>query len=267
MYVLGIDCSTRVTALAVVDDEQVVAETFLHNDRPHSKRLLPAIEQLLALAELSLADMAGLAVAIGPGSFTGLRIGLATVKGMAHPLGLPVVGVPTLEALVWNGWPFQGYICPILDARKNEVYTSLYRGGAGGLEKVGEDQAIAPKELLEQLRRRMEYSPVTPESSGASRAPQAPETRGQVLFLGDAVPVYRELLQEALGESALFAPAETRYPRGSQVARLGWRRLRQGDVDDLHNLAPMYIRPSEAEVNWAKKHGTHPVACRVAPEA
>ncbi|ABZ84288.1 glycoprotease protein family member [Heliomicrobium modesticaldum Ice1] len=260
MFVLGIDCSTSVTALAVVDDAQVVAETFLHNDRPHSKRLLPAIEQLLALAELSLSDMAGLAVAIGPGSFTGLRIGLATVKGMAHPLSLPVVGVPTLEALAWNGWPFRGYICPILDARKNEVYTSLYRGETGGLKKVGEEQAVAPQELLEQLRAAL---PVTPESA---QRQSSPTTAGQILFLGDAVPVYRERLQEALGESALFAPAETCYPRGSQVARLGWRRLRQGDVDDLHKLTPRYIRPSEAEVNWAKKHGTHRDACRLAPE-
>ncbi|MBM7866132.1 tRNA (adenosine(37)-N6)-threonylcarbamoyltransferase complex dimerization subunit type 1 TsaB [Heliobacterium gestii] len=258
MYVLGIDCSTRVTALAVVDDDQVVAETFLHNDRPHSKRLLPAIEQLLALAELSLTDMAGLAVAIGPGSFTGLRIGLATVKGMAHPLGLPVVGVPTLDALALNGWPYRGYICPILDARKNEVYSCLYRGCTEGLEKVGSAQAVAPKELLEQLRRRMEES---------MDGQEAPEATGPVLFLGDAVPVYRDLIEQSLGDGAVFAAAETRYPRGSQVARLGWRRLREGDTDDLHQLTPMYIRPSEAEVNWAKKHGSDPAPCRVAPEA
>ncbi|MTV48944.1 tRNA (adenosine(37)-N6)-threonylcarbamoyltransferase complex dimerization subunit type 1 TsaB [Heliobacillus mobilis] len=250
MYLFGLDCSTRVTGMAIVDDSQVVAEIFLHNDRPHSKRLMPAMEQLFSLAGLTLQDMHGLAIATGPGSFTGLRIGMATIKGMAQPLGLPIVGVPTLDALARNAWPYEGIVCPILDARKSEVYTCLYRSGPEEMEKVTDYQAIHPEKLMEQLRSYW-------AEAEATDAGRAKESR-TVLFVGDAVPVYRELFTEGLKEKALFAAAETGYPRGSQVARLGWERLRQGHRDDLHQLAPFYLRQSEAEVNWAKKQGCLP---------
>lgn len=237
MYVFGLDCSTRVTALAIVDEDKVIAETFLHIDRPHSERLIPLIEQLFAVSGLSVADMDGLAIAVGPGSFTGLRIGLATVKGLAHPLGIPVIGVSTLDALAQNGWPHDGLVCPVLDARKSEVYTCLYQGNDSGMKRLIDYQAISLPGLMEQLRGWLS------------------DSNARVLFLGDGVGVYREMLIDEFGEHALFAVPEMCYPRGSQVARLGLKGFQRGEADELHTLVPMYIRASEAEVSWAKKHG------------
>ncbi|QGG49102.1 tRNA (adenosine(37)-N6)-threonylcarbamoyltransferase complex dimerization subunit type 1 TsaB [Heliorestis convoluta] len=235
MYVLGLDCSTTVTTIAIVSDEKVIAETFLHTQGTHSERLMPALEQTLALSRCKLSDLHGFAVAIGPGSFTGLRIALASVKGMAHPLGLPVVAIPTLDALARNIAHSSAFICPILDARKSEVYTALYEAEGEGMKRLSPYEALSPQQLIQQLESKWK------------------EQKKPILFLGDAVPVYRSYLEEAMGPSALFAPPELAYPRGSQVARLGWQRLQSGEEDSLHELAPLYIRPSEAEVNYKKQ--------------
>ncbi|MCW2276705.1 tRNA (adenosine(37)-N6)-threonylcarbamoyltransferase complex dimerization subunit type 1 TsaB [Heliophilum fasciatum] len=234
MLVLGLDCATGVTAMAILDDQQVVAEMFLHIERPHSERLIPLLHQLLQSAGMTLEQMTALAVSVGPGSFTGLRIGLATIKGLAHPLGLPVVGVSTLEALAGHGAPFAGLVCPVLDARKNEVYTCLYRsdGQGGPMERLVEEQAINPRDWLAILH---------------SFEPEP------VMFVGDAVTVYQEIWRE-LGPRAWLAPPEWRYPRGVLVARLGRAQYLQA-AGDGRTLSPRYLRPSEAEVTWAKKHG------------
>ncbi|KAB2951844.1 tRNA (adenosine(37)-N6)-threonylcarbamoyltransferase complex dimerization subunit type 1 TsaB [Heliorestis acidaminivorans] len=237
MYLLGLDCSTSVTALAIATEERVLAETFLHTEGTHSERLMPAIEATLAISKLRLADLQGIAVAIGPGSFTGLRIGLATAKGIAHPLSLPVVAIPTLDALARNAMHTTTLVCPILDARKSEVYTSLYQASTEGMERLSPYEALSPEALVHKITAKQ----------------QELELELNVLFLGDAVPVYRDYLQAKMGTKALFAPPELAYPRGSQVARLGLERLKQGEEDSLHELAPLYIRPSEAEVNYAKQ--------------
>jgi tRNA threonylcarbamoyladenosine biosynthesis protein TsaB len=229
MKILGIDTSTSCGSLGLIEDDEVVAEYALFREETHSARLVPAIQALLKEAQLDLHKIDGMAVSLGPGSFTGLRVGLSTIKGLALAAEKPVAGVPTLDALASN-LPFTPYmICPILDARKGEVYTALYKDGVGGqVERLTPYQVLPPDGLLEQL------------------PPQ------ETIFLGYGVEVYRELIEERLGEKALFAPPHLRFLRGTTVAELGLQRFMHGEGDDIASLTPIYVRPSDAEINWTK---------------
>jgi tRNA threonylcarbamoyladenosine biosynthesis protein TsaB len=229
MRILGVDTSTSWGSLGIIDDDAVVAEYALFREETHSARLVPAIQALLKEARLDLTEIDGLAISLGPGSFTGLRVGLSTVKGLALAAEKPVVGIPTLDALASN-LPFAPYlICPLLDARKGEVYFALYKNGGGGqLERLTPYQVLSPFGLLEKI-------PLQ-----------------ETVFLGDGAEVYGELIEEHLGEKALFAPPHLKFLRGSTVAELGLGRIMQGESDDIASLVPIYVRPSDAEINWAK---------------
>jgi len=229
MKILGLDTATSYASLGIIDDDGVVAEYALHRAETLSARLLPAIEALLAEARLDLHEIDGIAVSLGPGSFTGLRVGLSAVKGLALAVERPVAGVPTLDALACN-LPFTPHqICPLLDARKGEIYTALYKNGAGGhIEQLTPYQVLSPSALIEQI------------------PPQ------QTVFLGDGVEVCRELIVERLAEKALFAPLHLGFLRGTTVAELGLRRIRRGEPDDIASLVPIYVRPSDAEIKRAR---------------
>ena len=227
MKVLGVDTSTSCGSLGIIDDDEVVAEYALLRDETHSTRLVPAIQALLKEAQLDLDDIDGIAISLGPGSFTGLRVGLSAVKGLALAAERPVVGVPTLDALASN-LPFTPYlICPLLDARKGEVYTALYKDGDGGrIEQLAPYQVLAPLDLLEKI-------PLQ-----------------ETIFLGDGVEAYGELIEERLGAKALFVPPHLRFLRGSTVAEIGCQRFKRGEQDDISSLVPIYVRPSDAELKW-----------------
>ena len=151
MKILGIDTATRVGSLAIVDNESLIGEYTLNMNTTHSVRLLPALDQLLKTADLVLSHIDVLAISLGPGSFTGLRIGASTVKGLALAANKPVVGIPTLDALAQNFRGVESLICPMVDARKKEVYTALYRSKrTGSLEKETPDLAVAPGADFEQ---------------------------------------------------------------------------------------------------------------------
>ena len=229
MKVLGVDTSTSCGSLGIIDDDAVVAEYALLRDETHSTRLVPAIQALLKEARLDLNKIDGMAVSLGPGSFTGLRVGLSAVKGLALAAERPVVGVPTLDALAFN-LPFTPYvICPLVDARKGEVYTALYKDGEGGrVEQLTPYQVVAPLDLLEKL-------PLQ-----------------ETIFLGDGVEVYGELIEERLGVKVLFAPPHLRFLRGSTVAEIGLQRFKKGETDDISSMVPIYVRPSDAEIKWTK---------------
>jgi tRNA threonylcarbamoyladenosine biosynthesis protein TsaB len=229
MRILGVDTSTACGSLGLIDDHKVVAEYALLQEETHSARLVPAIQAILKEARLDIHEMDGMAISLGPGSFTGLRVGLSVVKGLALAVAKPVVGVPTLDALAHN-LPFTPYlICPLLDARKGELYTALYQDGEGGeIERLTPYQVLPPTQLLENL-------PVR-----------------ETVFLGYGVDLCRGLIEKQLGAKALFAPPHLRFLRGTTVAELGMKRLLQGDQDDIASLAPIYVRPSDAEINWAK---------------
>ncbi|CEP69247.1 tRNA threonylcarbamoyl adenosine modification protein YeaZ [Moorella glycerini] len=224
MLVLGLDSATQVAGVALIDGDRLVAELFFNTRKNHSQRLLPMIATLLREAGVKLADLDGLAVALGPGSFTGLRIGLATVKGLAHAAQKPVAGIPTLDGLAWNAWEVPGLVCPVLYARRQEVYTALYRWQEGELCRLTPYQALDPYSLVDSLK--------------SSTMP--------VYFLGDGVAPYWEVWQQ-LGTRARFLPSTSTLPRAAQIARLGRERLLAGKEDDLFQLKPLYLRPSPAE--------------------
>jgi tRNA threonylcarbamoyladenosine biosynthesis protein TsaB len=250
--------------MAVIEGERVIVEGFLQTRKTHSERLLPLIDFWLREAELSLADLDGIAVTLGPGSFTGLRIGLATAKGLALGAGKPLLGIPTLDALALNLVGVPGFICPILDARKSEVYTAVYVSPEPGrLIRLTRYLAVSPVWLLDWLRQGIEpiLEPgieVIPGFRSANNNPKQQfageqlvfDRQAPVNFLGDAVPVYGELIRENLGHRARFPLAPHAGLRASQVAFLGQESLSQGRIDDYRLLRPIYIRASEAELKW-----------------
>jgi tRNA threonylcarbamoyladenosine biosynthesis protein TsaB len=227
MRLLAIETSTVTGAVALLEAGRVVAESRVSIAVTHGERLMAAIDGVLRSARWELADVQAFAVALGPGSFTGLRIGLSTVKGLAFATGKPVVGVPTLDALAWR-LPYCAYpVCPVLDARKNEVYAALYRTREGWLELLEAPRAVPPATLAEELR---------------------DSTEGPLVFVGDAVLPFGTVFVEVLGPRALLAPADLRLPSAVTVGELGASALARGESADPADLVPLYVRPSEAEL-------------------
>lgn len=233
MKILGIDTATQVAGIGIVDETGVLAESWLNTGKTHSQRLLPLMDSLLKNSEITWGEIYGLAVTVGPGSFTGLRIGLATVQGLTQVLHKPVVGIVSLDALVQNLAGVPGLLCPILDARKNEVYTALYRSEENRMIQLSPYRAVNPEVLMKELL----------------------SSEERVTFLGDAVPVFRNLISDSLKERASFAPLTRNLLRAGEVAGLGLKRFHQGQEINSFEIKPFYLRPSEAEVKWAKIHG------------
>ncbi len=216
MRVLAVETSTLAGGVALLDGERVVAEYRLDVRVTHSERLMAVVDRVLADAGWAVADLQGLAVAVGPGSFTGLRIGLSTVKGLALALGLPVAAVPTLDAMA-AALPFAALpVCPVLDARKGEVYCALYRWDGIAMRRESDYLALALGELAARL--------------------QEP-----TVLLGDGAPAIRSA-------HARLAPFACRLPSPASVGALGLARLVQGQTVDAARLVPLYLRPSEAEL-------------------
>jgi tRNA threonylcarbamoyladenosine biosynthesis protein TsaB len=228
MYILGMETSTKTGSVAVVSESGVVAQYSLNIEVTHSERLMSTVDRVLTDTGLAIADLDGFAVAIGPGSFTGLRIGIATVKGLALATGKPVAAVPTLEALAWN-LPFAACpVCPMLDARKNEVYAALYTFDGRVLAQVMPEMTIPIRELAEKISRK-------------------------TIFTGEAAHLYRQEIENQFGNSALFAPLSAALPSAATVAELGLGMIQNGKQTAPDSLAPLYIRRPEAEVAWEKR--------------
>jgi len=225
---LAIDTASPTGSVALLAGERLVGEILLHLKTTHSERLLGVIDQLLEAAGLPLSDLDALAVVKGPGSFTGLRVGMATAKGLALALDRPLVGISTLRTLAanlpWTTLP----VCALLDARKNEVYAGLFRNEGGRVEPCGEERVLAPERLLQGLE-------------------------GDVLFVGDGAERYRPLIVRQLGGRAHFAPAPLNQPRAALAAWLAQAELDVSLPGSIDLLSPVYIRPSEAELLWVRK--------------
>lgn len=224
MLIFGIDTCCMAATAALMNEERMIAETVLNHKRTHSQKMMPQIEQMFRLAETEVQEVDVFAAAVGPGSFTGVRIGVATVKALAQAVGKPCAAVSTLHALAHQAEFFDGIVCPILDARRNQVYNALFHGGAE-LRRLCADRALALEELLQELKR--EGAPV--------------------LFLGDGVPVYRAEVEQALGEQARFAPRSLRMNLGGSVAELGLQAALRGETIPYDALLPSYVRLSQAE--------------------
>lgn len=239
MLILAVETSTLTGSVALVEaplredgscgGEKILGERTLNLPGTHSERLMPSIDLLLQEASLSIGDLRGIAVAQGPGSFTGLRIGVSTVKGLAYALRVPVAGIPTMDALAHNVRFASSLICPILDARKKEVYAALFRGdGEGRIDKISEDWAVDPEDLCSRIAEK-------------------------TIFLGNGIEIYEETIKKKLGPQALFAPPEVSLPRAVNVARLSLPKFKNGLTSDIFSLTPTYVRRSEAEIHFENK--------------
>lgn len=225
MKILALDSSGIVASVAIVEDETLLAEYTVNYKKTHSQTLLPMLDEVAKMTELDMETIDAIAIAAGPGSFTGLRIGSATAKGLGLALKKPLIAVPTVEALAYNLYDAGGLICPIMDARRSQVYTGIYRFENHALVTVREQMAVPVTELLEQLN-----------------------TLGEpVTFLGDGVPVYRDIIAGAIQVVYSFAPAHVNKQRAAAVAALGMVYYKNGKTQSAAEHAPDYLRVSQAE--------------------
>jgi len=225
LLILGLDTSTSCGSIALVDSEKPLGEWNLNVQRTHAGRLLPGIQHLLDETGIEIGKIDGFAVAVGPGSFTGLRIALTTAKTLSLVTGKPLAGIPTLDVLVENVPFTKGLICPALDARKGEIFAALYeKGPRGRTDRLTEYLSVPPETLLEMIQ-------------------------GPALMLGDAVPVYGERLGKECTHPITFAPPEYHFPRASILCRLAIKKLSEGDHQHPRELRALYARASDAELN------------------
>ena len=229
---LAIETSSLVSSVALLHDQTLRAELTIQARLTHSEQLMPHIADMLDKASVGKHDIDGIAVSIGPGSFTGLRIGLATAKGLAFAWQVPIVGIETPTSLAWNFVGSADKICPLIDAQKGNVYASAYKWHGNVLETVEDVSVIMLDEVLERLRQQGE----------------------PVVFCGDGALLARQKISNA-GELFRIAPPTMVIPRAGSLALAGQRRIAAGDLDDCMRLTPAYKRRSEAEVLWEKRHG------------
>lgn len=231
MKILGIDSSGIVASVAVTEGETLLAEYTVNYKKTHSQTLLPMLDEVAKMTELDLDTIDAIAVAAGPGSFTGLRIGSATAKGLGLALKKPLIPVPTADALAYNLYDVKGLICPIMDARRNQVYTGIYKFQNHEMAIVKEQDALSIQELLEVL-------------NGIGK---------KVIFLGDGVPVFKEIIKENCKVEYSFAPAHLSRQRAGAVAALAGIYFAQGRIQTATEHQPDYLRVSQAERERAER--------------
>ncbi len=227
MKILAVDTATTSCSVAIVDKTSLLSEFTIDREETHSKHLMDMIKAVLRMAGLNFSDLDGFAVTRGPGSFTGLRIGLSTIKGLAVASEKPVVGVSSLEALAFQVSYSRDLICPILDARKGEVYFSRYRFLNGHLKKQTKERVAPPDKAVDDLNE-------------------------SCLFVGNGALLYKEMILEKMGGLASIAPMIQNTIRASTMAYLSMAKFEKNDTDDIEKIMPYYIRKSDAELNLMK---------------
>lgn len=225
MKILGLDSSGLVASVAVVEDEELLAEYTVNYKKTHSQTLLPMLDEISKMIQLEMESLDAIAVAAGPGSFTGLRIGSATAKGFGLALKKPIIPVPTLDALAYNLYDHKDYICPIMDARRNQVYTGVYYFEKQKMHCVKESDAMDIAALITELN----------------------DMGKPVVFLGDGVSVYRRAIEETMKVPYSFAPSHCNKQRASSVAALGLEYAANGKAVTASEFQPDYLRKSQAE--------------------
>lgn len=230
MRILALDSSGLVATVAVVEDEQTIAEYTVNYKKTHSQTLLPMLDEIVKMTEFDLNTIDAIATSGGPGSFTGLRIGAATAKGLGMALGKPLLHIPTVDALAYNLFGTSRLICPIMDARRNQVYTGIYRFETE-FQAVEGQMAVGIDELVEKLNEKGE----------------------PVVFLGDAVPVQRAYLEEHLKVDYIFAPAHMNRQRAAAVGAVGVSYYKRGLTETAAEHRPDYLRLSQAERERAER--------------
>lgn len=235
MKILGLDTSGLVATAAIVEDGILIVEYTVHYKKTHSQTLLPMLDEIKRMIELDLNTIDAIAIASGPGSFTGLRIGAATAKGLGFALQKPLVEVPTLEGLAYNLCGVKSLVCPLMDARRNQVYTGIYKFTPQQLswrmETLQEQCVVDVGIILEKLN----------------------QFGQEVIFLGDGAPVYAEQIAQKLAVSYQFAPANNNRQRAASVAALGAEYFAQGRIVSAQDHQPEYLRMSQAEREAAER--------------
>lgn len=220
MNILAIDTSSAVASVAVLKDGVTAGEYSINNGKTHSQIIVPMVCQALDKSGITLDDVDVFAVTLGPGSFTGLRIGVATAKTFAQAKGKEIIGVSSLDSLCVNACFYNDVlICPIIDARRGNVYNAVYKNG----EKLKEDRLISLDSLFEELGQQ------------------------KVVFLGDGAIKHKEIILSKLGDNAVFVPEHLAMQKASSAAYLAQRRAECKDYDNLYNISPIYVRSSQAE--------------------
>ena len=233
MRVLGIESASMVASVAIVENGNLIAEYTLNHKKTHSQTLLPMIDEIVKMTETNLSEIDGIAISAGPGSFTGLRIGSATAKGLGLALDKPLMHIPTLDGMAWQLWGCDGLVCPIMDARRGQVYGGAYDCVSGNIPvEVIPADAFDLKDFLEKA-----VQVVEDEATPWKR----------LVFLGDGVPVGKSVIEETLNCPYCFAPAHMNRQRASAVAALGEIYLNLGKVEPAEEHTPDYFRVSQAE--------------------
>lgn len=231
MKILALDSSGLVAGVALVEDDNLIGEYTVNYKKTHSQTLLPMLDAVASMVELDLKTVDAIAVAKGPGSFTGLRIGSATAKGLGLALEAPLIEVPTVDALAFNLWGAQTLVCPLMDARRGQTYTGIYAFADGAMQTIKPQCAV-------------DISEITGELNALGRA---------VTFLGDGVPVFREYLEANVNVPFLFAPAHLNKQRAGAVAALGCEYFKKGMTVGADAHRPDYLRLSQAEREQQEK--------------
>lgn len=224
MNILTIDTSTIVASAAIINEEKLVGEVIINHQKKHSEKLMVAIDHLLSDGGLSIKDIDVFGVVAGPGSFTGLRIGMATIKGFAQALNKPAIAVSTLESLALNIPCCAGMICPVLDAQRSQTYTGIFHFDQGLLVRDMPDAVMEIDDLIKELQN---YS-------------------GDIYFLGDGLPRFKEVLLEGCPNGKVV-PNYLNMNRASSAAALVLERALKGELSHYRDIEPVYIRPSYAE--------------------
>ena len=225
MKLLALDSSGLVATVAIVSEEGLLAEYTVNYKKTHSQTLLPMLDEISKMVDLDLEEVDGIAIASGPGSFTGLRIGAATAKGIGLALNIPIVPVPSLEGLAYNIYGTNKLICPMMDARRMEVYTGLYEFKEQCFKIVSQEKAIAVEDIIDEIN----------------------QIGRQVIFLGDGTAVYKDIIKDKIKVPYEFAPVHLNRQRAGAVAALGLQYFKEGRQESADIFAPEYLRVSQAE--------------------
>ncbi len=229
MRVLAVDTSSNAATVAVMEDELLLGEYTVNHKKTHSQKIMVMISQLLSDLELTADDIDVFAAAVGPGSFTGLRIGVATVKALAHASGKAVVSVGTLEALAYNMPYAEHIIVPVMDARRNNVFAASYIWD-DGLKEIGEPEGITIEECVGACSNFLD-----------------------TIFIGDGALVHREYIKNELGDKAIFPSGAVLNSRASSVAAIAMERAKRGETESYLEMKPYYIKKSQAEKELEEK--------------
>ncbi len=218
MKVLALETATKAGSIAIVDEnEGLIGEVRIDVNIAHAERLMSSVQWLIESSKIPINSIDAFAVSIGPGSFTGLRIGLSTAKGFSYSANRPIVPVSTLDAFARTLYFCPHFICPMLDARKNEIYTGLYKWEGGLLKKIISETAIRPDDFIKEIKQ-------------------------PTVFLGDGAKTYKKIISDTLQDKAFFAPASGMSPCASSVAEIAIEKLKDGVFTDPADLKPFYIR-------------------------